>query len=114
MRPITGYRKGANFENQVRCILIDDGWFAIRSSGSHSVIDVMAIKLGIVWLIQCRTAGNLSGKEREELFTLAEKHKAVPILAYKSKDGIVFQEIKSKIPTFHYEIIEGRFIKTNG
>lgn len=108
---MVGYRKGASFENQVKDVLIDDDWFAIRSAGSHSIIDVLALKVDEKWLIQCRTNGNLSNKERKELITLAEKHKATPILAYKSRDGIVFQEIKSKIPTFHFEVVDGKFTK---
>ena len=111
---MVGYRKGASFENLVKDILINDGWLAIRSAGSHSIIDVLAINANEKWIIQCRTSGNLSGNERKELITLAEKHKATPVLAYKSKGNIVFEEIKSKIPTFHYEVVEGRFIKING
>ena len=108
---MTGYRKGASFENLVKDILIEDNWFAIRSSGSHSIIDVMAIKQGLVWLIQCRLSGNLSSKEREALFVLATKHLAHPILAYKSKGDVVFEEIKSRVPTFHLEIINGKFTR---
>lgn len=107
------YAKGARFENEVKDILTEDGWIATRSAGSHGIIDVLAIKVDVKWFIQCRTSGKLSGDERVELITLAKKHKAVPILAYKSKDGIVFQEIKPKEPDFHYEVIEGRFVKTN-
>lgn len=108
---MVGYKKGASFENQVKDILNEDGWFAIRSAGSHSIIDVLAIKVDEKWFIQCRTSGNLSGAERIELIALAEKHKAVPILAYKSKGNIVFQEILPKEPDFHYEVIDGRFTK---
>ena len=109
---MTQYAKGATFENQVKDILLEDDWMAIRSAGSHSIIDVMADKYGEVWFIQCRTAGNLSGNERVELISLAKKHKAVPILAYKSKEGVVFEEVKSREPTFRYEICKGKFIKT--
>lgn len=110
---MTGYRKGASFENLVKDILLEDSWLAIRSAGSHSIIDILAIKVDEKWLIQCRTSGNLSGNERKELLVLAEKHKATPILAYKKGGSIIFEEIKSKVPTFHYEIIEGRFVKAN-
>lgn len=110
---MTGYRKGANFENLVKDILTEDGWLAIRSAGSHSIIDVLAIKVDDKWLIQCRTTGNLSGDERQELIALAKKHKATPILAYRSKGSIIFEEIKSKVPTFHYEFLDGRFAKVD-
>lgn len=108
---MVGYKKGASFENLVKDILVEDGWLAIRSAGSHSIIDVLAIKVDEKWLIQCRTSGNLSGNERKELTILAEKHKATPILAYKKQGNIVFQEIKPKEPEFHYEVIDGTFRK---
>lgn len=105
------YRKGARLENEVKDILLADDWAAVRAAGSHGIIDVMADKYGEVWFIQCRKGGYLSPEERSELIALAEKHKATPILAYKSKGDIIFEEIKSRVPTFHFEVINGRFTK---
>jgi len=105
------YRKGARLENEVKDILIEDGWAAVRAAGSHGIIDVMADKYGEVWFIQCRKGGYLSPGERSELIALAKKHKAIPILASKSKEGIVFEEVKPKRPEFHYEVIGGTFRK---
>lgn len=108
---MTKYRKGARFELEVRDILQEDDWVAIRSAGSHGIIDILAVKVDTKWFIQCRTSGNLSPKEREELITLAKKHKAIPVLAYRSKEGTVFEEIKSKEIEFTYEIVNGMFTK---
>lgn len=108
------YRKGASFENKVKDILLEDDWMAIRSAGSHSILDIMADKYGQVWFLQCRTNGNLSGKERIELIALAKKHKAVPILAYKKKGDTIFEEVKLLKPDFHYEVVNnGRFTKVD-
>lgn len=121
------YRKGASFENLVKDILTEDGWVAIRSAGSHGIIDVIGIKVDEKWFIQCRTNGNLSQEEREALIDLANKHKARPILAYEAvvdvsldnklkvvkKKSVIFEEVKLLKPNFHYEVIGGRFVKVN-
>jgi len=104
------YAKGARFEIEVRDILLEDDWVAIRSAGSHGIIDVLAIKQDEKWLIQCRTNGNLSKEERAELILLANKHKATPILAYK-KEGVVFEKILPREPNFHFEVVKGRFVR---
>ncbi len=105
------YAKGAKLENQVREILEEDGWVAVRSAGSHGVIDVLGVKQNEKWFIQCRVNGNLSQDERVELINLAVEHSAIPILAYKQKANIIFEEIKLLRPTFHFEVIDGKFIK---
>lgn len=119
------YGKGARFEIVVKDILLEDDWVAVRSAGSHGIIDVLGVKVDTKWFIQCRTKGNLSGKEREELVALAKKHNATPILAYeaildvsldnklkvKKKKGVIFEEVKLLKPDFHYEVINGRFTK---
>jgi len=107
------YAIGARLENTTKDILLEDDWVAVRAAGSHGIIDVIAIKRGIVWFIQCRKGGNLALEERKELVALAKKHGAISILVYKTKEGIVFKEIKSKEPTFHYQIVNGKFIKVD-
>ena len=119
------YGKGARFEIVVRDILLEDDWVAVRSAGSHGIIDVLAIKQDTKWFIQCRTRGNLSGSERDELVALAKKHNAIPILAseaildvsldkklkVRKKKGVIFEEVKLLKPDFHYEFVKGRFTK---
>ncbi len=107
------YAKGAGFELEVRNVLLEDGWVAVRSAGSHGIIDVLAIKQNEKWFVQCRTRGNLSGSERTELVALAKKHYAIPILAYKRRKDTVFEEVKLLKPDFSYKIIDGEFIKVD-
>ena len=124
-----GYRKGAKFEIDVRDILLEADWVAVRVAGSHGVIDVLAVNRDEKWFIQCRTRGNLSGDERAELVALAKKHNATPILAYEAildssydynelkvrkKKGVIFEEVKLLKPDFHYEVINGKFVKVEG
>lgn len=114
------YSTGAKLENDVKDILIYDGWEAIRAAGSHGIVDVMAVKHGVIWFIQCRKSGYLSPKEHDELVIKAKEHKAVPILVYKTKPhltmkgSIIFEELKPRNPDFHYEIVDGRFTKVDG
>ena len=114
------YRKGAKFERQVKDFLEEDDWTVIRSAGSHTVSDLVAIKpqpealqhpAPWVWLIQCKTDGRLKPKERDGLLELEEHLHVIPMLAYKVKGKIKLERVRSKEPTFHYEIIEGVFTK---
>ena len=108
---MTKYGKGAAFENIVKEILINDGYVAVRSSGSHGLIDVLGIKVDTKLFIQCRTNGIMSDSEKEELIVLALKHKAVPVLAYKKRGGVIFRELKSSKLNFGYEIVDGHWVK---
>lgn len=105
------YAKGAKFEREIADILLEDNWLAVRSAGSHGIVDVLAVKQGVIWFIQCRTNGNLTEVEAKELLIIAKEHNGTAILASKSKGQYLFEEVKLKKPTFHYEIIAGRFTK---
>ena len=61
------YRRGADFERRVCRYFEKAGHFVIRSAGSHSIIDLVAIKGGEVTLVQCKINGVLSKNERLQL-----------------------------------------------
>lgn len=106
------YAKGAHFERQVKDFLEQDGWVVIRSAGSHSVSDLVAIEPGpIVRLIQCKVNGKLKPEERVTLLRLESFLNIVPMLAYKEKGKIKLEQIKSKEPNFIYEYKDGKFTK---
>lgn len=116
------YAKGARFERQVRDFLEEDDWLVVRSAGSHTVSDLVAVKPDLnikeyttpwVWLIQCKTDGRLKPKERDTLLGLEKALGIIPMLASKEKGKIKLERIKSNKPTFHYEMINGRFIKVD-
>jgi Holliday junction resolvase len=117
----SGYVKGTKFENEVKDILIADDWEAVRAAGSHGIVEIMAVKYGVIWFIQCRLRGNITEDERLDLIARATKHKAVPILAHKvrlsksvsgkKRTSVVFEEIKPTKPDFHYEIVDGHWVK---
>ncbi len=106
------YKKGANFERQVKDFLKEEGFLVVRSAGSHTISDLVAIKPGpLVWLIQCKTDGRLKPEERDGLLELEQYLHIVPMFAYRVKGKIKLEQVASKEPTFHYEIVDGRFTK---
>jgi len=79
------YRKGARFENRVKGHLEGEGYYAIRSAGSHGLADVVAFSLrhGEVMLIACRTdRSRYSFKEAHELWVLAKQQQALGVPAH--------------------------------
>jgi Holliday junction resolvase len=90
-----GYELGARFERRVQKNLEDDGWYVLKSAGSKSITDLVAIKVGSLPLgIQCRVGGKLKLWEREKLINLGKTYGFIPLLAYKlANKSIEFQVI---------------------
>lgn len=68
---MSNYRRRADFERRVYRYFEQRGYFVIRSAGSHSPIDLVALRWGEVKLIQCKIDGVLSRVERAQLQELA-------------------------------------------
>ena len=85
----TKYHRGRRFEYKVKQYYESHGWFVVRSAGSKGIADLVAIKPRAeeIHLIQCKKHGYLSKTEREELFNVADKYGAVPILAATGNNG---------------------------
>lgn len=69
-----GYRKGRNFEYEVKKYLESLGWFVRRSYASKGIFDLIAYKDGEKWGIQCKdlkqkNKSYLPPKERDALIT---------------------------------------------
>ncbi|MEM3895376.1 hypothetical protein [Thermofilum sp.] len=60
----SNYAIGRAKEYRVKRKLEKEGYFVLRSSGSHSPVDLIAIKNGQVRLIQCKKRKYLSPKEK--------------------------------------------------
>jgi len=80
-------------ENDVVHDYRDRGWFAIRTAGSHSPVDVIAMRQGEIHLIQCscKEKGKTKG-ELEILKALADENKCKCYHAYRDK-GIQLVEV---------------------
>ncbi len=97
----TPYRTGRDFEYKVRTYLQDNGYSVIRSAGSKTKVDLVAIKPGQILFVQCKRGGVLPAAEWDEILTLAGHARAVPVLAqYGGRGrGIVLTELLGpKIP----------------
>lgn len=81
-QPRTGlYRRGRALEYLVRDDLRKAGFFAQRSPASKTPIDVMGVRPGEVWFVQCKRNGALGVAEWNDLFRVARGAGAVPVLA---------------------------------
>ena len=52
--PNANYLKGRNFEYKVKKSLEDDGYFVVRTAGSHSPIDLLAFKRDDIRMLQLK------------------------------------------------------------
>jgi len=69
---VSAYRKGYELERRVRKRLERMGYFVVRSAGSGTAIDLVAIsQLGHVRLIQ--VTRNVTSKHKKELIELAKR-----------------------------------------
>jgi predicted transcriptional regulator len=69
----TRYETGRRFEQRCRDALRKAGFFVIRSAGSKTPIDLVAIAAGETYLVQCKKApGLFTAKAMLELMTLRQ------------------------------------------
>lgn len=81
---VNHYRRGADFERTVRDDLQGHGYEVIRSAGSKTKVDLVAIKSGELLLIQCKLpSSDLPTSEWNRLRELARMCGARPIVALK-------------------------------
>jgi Holliday junction resolvase len=81
------YNAGRTFEWKVRDALREDGYEVLRSAGSKTKIDLVAMKPGQIVFVQCKVNGLCAPAERSRLRDLAGMVGALPIVAYNHKEG---------------------------
>lgn len=79
----TGYRLGVALEYRVKAILETDGYWVIRAASSKGIADLVALKTGQTLLVQCKRSGALPPAEWNDLYDLAVRLGAVPLMAVK-------------------------------
>ena len=85
---MTNYARGAVFERTVKADLEAKDYFAMRSAGSHGIVDIVAInKGGEPWMVQCKIDGRMDRQDRAELSRKAELYCFIPIMASRLKGG---------------------------
>lgn len=93
------YNRGAQFERKVGSDLTDRGYRVVRSAGSHSPADIVALCAGMQPVgVQCKTNGRLDPEEWDKFFWWCERAGAVPVLASKgpSGKGILYRRITGR------------------
>jgi Holliday junction resolvase len=81
---MTRYASGYAFEKRVINALTLDGYACVRAAGSKGVADVVALKPGQVLLVQVKLRNpRLPPAERAALMALAQRLKALPVVAYQ-------------------------------
>lgn len=66
-------RSGELFEFDVLNIMKQRAVLAVRSAGSHSEADVIAVFKNKTWLITCKINGYLTNSEKEVLYSIKKK-----------------------------------------
>lgn len=62
---MTRYQLGANRERALKKKLEDEGYFVVRSSGSHTALDLVAFKPNSILLIQVKGKSHRAEGRRE-------------------------------------------------
>jgi Holliday junction resolvase len=74
MVKVSRYSIGANFERLVKSKFEAAGYVVIRSAGSKSKIDLVALRDGVVPIfVQCKKDGKITESEKRELQRLARQ-----------------------------------------
>lgn len=83
--PRSHYHRGRDLEHRVRTHLRGQGYEVLRTAGSKSKVDLVAIKTGQILFVQCKRSGALPPAEWNALWDLAVMVGAVPVLAEQLK-----------------------------
>lgn len=96
---MTRYRSGTDFEREVRAVLIRDGYdLVVRSAGSKTKVDLIAIKPGQVLFIQCKRNGICPPAERIALVRVASMLPGVGVPVVASRPGVTFVRLTGVRP----------------
>ena len=93
---MTKYDNGRRFEYAVRNALQDAGYWVMRSAGSKSKVDLLALKQDECLLVQCKKHGVLPPSERAELLRLAglnQHAKAIKAFKLDGDSSVYFSEL---------------------
>lgn len=93
---------GRSFENRVKAVLTERGWWVIRAAGSKGKADLVAMRAandGDDWytrtvLVNVKRGGRVYPAEWNELWGLADDLAAVPVVAYMpGRTGIAWKRM---------------------
>ena len=87
------YRRGADFERKVVNDYKARNWYASRTPGSKSPIDIIAFRDGEVHIIQCKLTGRITNAAKEQLRCMAAENKFRAFIARNDRGTIVMEEL---------------------
>jgi len=76
------YQKGYRFERRIFSYFSNNGFYCVRSAGSHGVFDILAVYRGRIFGVQCKYDGRITKRERERITETAAEHEIIPLLAF--------------------------------
>ncbi len=83
------YQSGREFEYRVKHDLEKRGYYCIRAAGSHSKVDLVAVKGAVCLFVQCKTDGRISAEEWDKLYAIRRAPAFLPLVARKDDRGRV-------------------------
>ncbi|AEF95894.1 Holliday junction resolvase Hjc [Methanotorris igneus] len=87
------YRKGSNFERELKRALEKKGFAVVRSAGSHGV-DIIAGKNGNIYIFECKSTSKekfyVKKEDIDKLISFSETFGGKPYLALKIKGKWLF------------------------
>lgn len=97
---VNQYSRGRNLEYATRDLLIEQGFWVMRSAGSKTVVDLIALREDHALMVQCKLRGLISPDERKELLRVAKLIQAVPVVASKvaGSSEILFHQLTGDGP----------------
>ena len=95
------YKKGSNFERELKKLFENKGFAVIRSAGSHGV-DLVVGKKGKIYAFECKATSNkkfyISNDDVDKLINFSETFGALPYIALKvTKSPESNQRLSSEI-----------------
>ena len=94
--PNKRYDAGRRFEYRVKKHLETEGWWCLRSAGSHSPADIIAIRSGEILLVQAKTDGKIGDGELAQLKALEEWTGGKAMLASRDGRKLKIEEVKDE------------------
>lgn len=94
----TNYDRGAEFERRVKKHLEARGYAVMRSAGSHTPADLMALMVGEIVAVQCKRNGRLDPDEWNEFISWTKIADATPVVAQTGPAGrgIIYHRLVSR------------------
>jgi len=122
---MTSYKKGYQFEREVFRLFQSAGYYVIRSAGSHGLFDLVAVKDGLVFGIQCKYNNHLKSHEKTAMINAYYTFGIIPVYIYRMKrkpiqivcllnGKVITDKEVIKLPEICRDKALNRIIKLNG